>query len=326
MQIQGKALYNLLRRSFQENPAIAIEPWKVENYRILPTEVLWQRLHDMGIAINEEQFVLYAENCESPEELTELFSVEDLEAEEEDRLFLVIFELWRRLLPKKTTLSLFCDELDYRIDQYTAESSGSEELLQESLHELENILDQNADEVENPKELFLSVVQYCAHDLESFLYDYIALQMDSEDEEYASELLDGFYPYVADGKWFDFLRARLFFLTDEEKGAVLIRGLIETLQESPDVDLLLEIADFLVPYNQDDLLFQALKVAFPHLSQEEDFQDWIAILIDYYDRMGKEKEKAFLSDFLEKRKAEKATFDRQDSDYKIVKNLLDVQF
>ena len=323
MQIQGKALYNLLRRSFQENPAIAIEPWKVENYRILPTEILWQRLHDMGVALNEQQFLLYAEGCESPEELTELLSVEDLDAEQEDRLYLVIFEIWRRLLPKKTTLSLFCDELDYRMDQYVAGTAGSEELLQESLHELENILDQNADEVENPKELFLSVVQYCAHDLESFLYDYIALQMDSDDEEYASELLDGFYPYVADGKWFDFLRARLFFLTDEEQGSILLRGLMENLQESPDVDLLLEIADFLVPYQQDELLFQALKTAFSHLGQEEDFYDWVAILIDYYDRMGKEKEKALLADLIERRKSEKTSFDKSDPDLKKIKKMLE---
>jgi nucleoid-associated protein YejK len=71
------------------------------------------------------------------------------------------------------------------------------------------------------------VCRDCAHDIEAFLYDYIIEQMDEGNEIYASELLDGFYDYISDKKWFDFLKARLFALSDSEDSESLLLGLLE---------------------------------------------------------------------------------------------------
>ncbi len=54
----------------------------------------------------------------------------------------------------------------------------------------------------------------CANGLETFLYDFVSDQLDEGMVSYAAELVDGFYQYVSDTKWFDFLRARIAVETD----------------------------------------------------------------------------------------------------------------
>ncbi len=327
MQIQGKALYNLLRHNWLRNPAMTIEPWKVEDYRQIPLKELWKRLHEIGIDLDEKRFLVFAENCESPEELTECLWLKESDVEGEDRLYLIIFELWRRILSKKQTLSLFCDEFDHRIDRYLENPEEVDELLQESFVELEDVLDQNTDEGRDPKDTFLLVSHYCAHDLESFLYDYIAQQIDKNNDLYASELLDGFYEYVQEQKWFDFLRIRLFFMTDSAQGSVILRRLIEQVQEDPELDLLLEIADFLLVKEEPELFFQAMVQACKLIECEEDFHEVALILADYFQSHSRPEAKA-LRDIHEKRSSysPEEQVSASDIDFLFVQNLLTKEY
>ncbi len=324
MQVKNRALYNLLRSNWLKDSSLDILPWQIENYRSLSLEELFTRLSKLGLKIDQESFKLYALNCENPEELTATLWLNDDDIEGYDQTYLLVFELWRRLLPDKYSLSLFCDELDYRIDLYEQKELESDELIQESLIRLEDILDANVDENDKPSEAFDLVVSHCAHDLESFLYNYISEQISIGNDLFASELIDGFYDYISDKRWFYFLKARLFAKNSHEESDALLRRLIDPLREDPELDLLLEIACFLV-HNGNALIFlQAAQQARFLLSTEEEFQELLAIVADFYRCLDREdREQALQELFIRRSKIDPETkIDPKDPDLEIFDGIL----
>ncbi len=295
MKFQDKALYNLLRMNWLENPSLEVKPWQVEDYRKFTAEELFTKLQALGLNLSQKNFSAYAENCDSPEELAECLWIRDEDLEGYDKSYLLIFELWRRLFPDKQSLSIFCDELDYRIEKQNADK------IQESLTELEDILDENADQGENPQKVFKMVSSFCAHELEDFLYDFIAEHIRSENELYASELLDGFYEFMTKKHWFDLLRAELFIVTDVEKSNGLIRSLLEELHDDPDFELLLEIGMVLIRQGEPDLFAETVAQARSLLKTEEDFQELLAVVADYYHFLDQEEEEKKVLAIIEKR-------------------------
>lgn len=289
MEIREKALYNLLRINWLENPTISVKPWQVENYRELPMDTLFLRLKQLGIPIWHDTFPIYAESCDSPEELAECLWVKDDITEDYDQIYLLVFELWRRLLPEKKSLSIFCDEIDYQMFLYDNRLNRNEEGIQKALADLEDTLDESADEEGSPREVFARLESYCAFDLENFIYDYIAEQIDLGNDTYASELLDGFYSYIIDAKWFDFLRVRLYALTDKEKAMEMLLRLLESIEEEPDLDLLMEIAAFLESTTEMILFFRAARLIAENVKGEEDFQDILNLVVTYFKRLGLEE-------------------------------------
>ena len=141
MELKGKALFNLLKISSQEEKPLEIQPWQVENLKKLAIEELFSRLKKMSLMLDESSFYLYAENCETPEELVECLCCDEESAQRYDQVYLIVFELWRRLIKEKFCLSIFCDELDHWIELYDAEKLEDEEPLQKCLSFLEDILD-----------------------------------------------------------------------------------------------------------------------------------------------------------------------------------------
>ncbi|MBY0530304.1 MAG: hypothetical protein K2P51_09010 [Rhabdochlamydiaceae bacterium] len=302
MELKGKALYNLLRISLQEDPSMEVKAWQVEDYRQLDEKSLFSRLSRLGIVLDEESFLVYAENCESPEELVECLCCDEENLELRDETFLIVCELWRRLLPDKPSLSLFCDELDQLFEQYDNGTMQDEESLQEALSDLEDILDLAVDHGTSPQEAFRDVSQYCAHDLEGFISDYIADLIETENDLAASELLDSFYEYIGNQKRFDFLRARIFAESDIAEGNLLIGRLLELLSEEPDLSLLLEMADYLVNRGDVHLFMQAVRQAIPLLQQEDDLQNLLRQIASYFRCLDREDEEKMVASLLDKRK------------------------
>lgn len=300
METRGRALYNLIRMNWLEDPALPVEPWQVEDYRSIPTEELFTRLSHLGIPLDEQHFLLYAEEENSPEELTDTLWVhEDLE--NFDQAYLVVFELWRRLLPTKQSLSIFCDELDRLITQYDQESLEDEEQLYEALIELERILDQNTDHGVEPHLVFKEISLYCAHDLESFIYDFASEEIDQEQNLNASELIEGFSPYITDEDWFEFLQLRLLEGTDPQEAEAMLARIIHEQKDQPDFELMLEIARFLVNRGAIAYFIQTLKQARPHIQTEQDFQELLAIACQFYRLLDKDSEALITGDMLAKR-------------------------
>lgn len=301
MKLQTKALYNLLRLNLIEERSIQCESWQIEDLRQVSTGELLQKLSQLGISLDEEQFLIYTDNCDTPEDLAEFLFADYKDPKIHDQLYLLVFEMWRRLLPEKQSLSIFCDELDNSIFSYDHGELESDELLQDALANLEEILDENADIGAEPTDVFTSLCEYCAHDLESFLYDYISEQIDAHNELYASELLEGFYPYMTDLRWFDLLRARLLSYQDIAEANHVISHLINELKERSDLDLQMEVLRFMVNTGDRNLFIRLVNHTHPFLKMEEDFLELLEIVADYYRRLDREDVEESIRKIMERR-------------------------
>lgn len=224
--LQTKAIYNLLRLNAADDPGVSAAPWALEDLRALSLEESFSRLDKYGVQLDRKAFHHFASDCETPEELADLLLPDGASEKERDPFYLIVFELWRRLMPEKQSLSIFCDEIDHRIALYDRGDPESDELVQDGLANLLEVLDENVDAGADPEEVFLAVSDYCAHDLEGFLHDYIADLLDSENSLYASELIEGFYPYLSDPQQLDDLRKRLVESADGDDANLSIHRLL----------------------------------------------------------------------------------------------------
>lgn len=279
MEFKGRSFYNLLRINLKEDAQLHVEPWQITDYRVLSDDEILKRLHALKVPLTQEAFFLYAENCESPEDLLECLWLDDDKDEEQEKVYLLLFELWRRWATDKRSLSIFCDELDEQIFLYDEGNSSEEESLQKALNVLEDLLDQGVDEGVSPQEIFKMISYYLAHDIEKFLYDYILDLMDRGNETYASELIDGMISYVSERKWFDLLRARLFLLSNSPETPMLVSRILEQAEEEPDVEFLMELADFLAFSGENLSLFEeCVRKMLPLLDSEDNLRELVELI------------------------------------------------
>jgi hypothetical protein len=297
--LQTKALYNLLRLNRAENPTLKAEPWALEDLRTLPIEELFARLHKYAVQLDKKSFIQFSEQCDTPEELTDLLLHDEALEETRDPFYLVVFELWRRLLPEKQSLSIFCDELDFRISLYDQGNLENDEMIQDVLANLLEVFDENADTGADPEDILVAVSDFCAHDIESFIYDYISDLLDSGNSLYAAELVEGFAPYVTEPLWFDFLRARLLSVTDIGDANTIIRRLLENELE---LLLLLEMLRFLSANAEHDLFKLAIKKTVPLLTSQEELVEVMQWVADFYRRLDEDEKERAVQKVLNQRK------------------------
>lgn len=301
MSFHGRAWYNLLRMNHKENPSLDASSWQIADYRSFTKEELFQKLKSLGIHLNEESFFLYAEKCSSPEDLVECLLADANDPDKMEKAYVILFELWRSLCPEKQTLSIFCDEMDTIIEKFDETDLGKE-VIEQALIDLENVLDTNVDRGEDPKKVFQYVCSFLAHDLESFLYDFASLQIDAGEDLYASELVDGFYEYVEDVLWFDFIRVRLIALVDSEEAIIVLQRLLEQLVEQPDLDLLFEVLSYVKDEEEIPLFFQVFEIAQSFLQTEGEFHQLLEIVAEYMRILDRDMEEKLVRNILEKRK------------------------
>jgi hypothetical protein len=292
--LENKALYNCLRLNWLADPSsVSVEEWQVEDYRTLPVEDLLQRLSNANIRLDRPSFIAFADNAETPEELTDILlgdSVDDPVVR--DKIYLPVFELWRRFVPDKLSLTIFCDELDHQIQLYDEDNLDQEEELHDILANLQIILEENVDAGVDPVEAFQTLSEQCANDLESFLYNFIADQIDVENESYAATLIDDFKEYVEDAKWFDLLSVRLQYHTETQEAVSRLRKLAVEALEEKNLVFNLELLAFLAEVGESELFLAILKPTIPLLEIEEDFQDLLelsVVLCQFTDRDDKEQ-------------------------------------
>lgn len=298
--LQTKALYNLLRLNAAEDPTLKADPWALEDLRALPIDDLFSRLKKYKIELDKRAFLHFSEQCDTPEELTDLLLHDEATENTRDPFYLAVFELWRRLIPEKQSLSIFCDELDHRIALYDQGNLDNDEPIQEALANLLEVFDENADSGADPEEILIAISDYCAHDLESFLYDYISDLFDSGNSLYASELIEGFSLYATEPLWFDFLRVRLLAFTDIGDANLAMHRLLES---ELDVPLLLEILRFLSTNGEHELFKVAMKKILPLLTSQEELIDVIRWAADFYRRLDEDDKEKKVQKILGVRKA-----------------------
>jgi hypothetical protein len=279
--LQTKALYNLLRLNAKEDRSIQAEPWALEDLREVPFDQLWTRLANLGIPLDSAHFTRFAEECDSPEMLTDLL-LDETAADKYDQLYLILFELWRRLFPERISLSLFCDELDFQINRYDNDELQSDEPIQDGLANLLEILEEHVDQGISHKEAFTSLSEYFAHDLVTFLYDYISELLDLDNLLYATELLEEFAPYMPNPIQFHCLATRLLSATN-------ITGAnqqIKTLLDQPlTPDLLFDLLRLLAAIGDHNLFQTAIKKLLPWVQEKEDIEELVDLAVEYYRRL-----------------------------------------
>ncbi len=304
--LQTKALYNLLRLNAKDDPAIQAEPWALENLREAPTEKLWAKLARLNIPLDADRFAQFAEECDSPEMLTDLL-LDETGAETYDELYLTLFELWRRSFPERASLSIFCDELDYQIDLYDNDELQSDEAIQDGLANLSEILEEHVDSGMAPKVAFSSISEYFAHDLVTFLYDYISELLDLDNSLYATELLEEFAPYMPDPLRFDCLTARLISLTDVAQANLLIKALLTKPLEP---DLLFDLLRLLAAIGEHDLFQAAIKKALPYAKEDEDLEEMMDVTLEYYRRLDLDAMETAMAKLKEQKPLDMAKFQK----------------
>ncbi len=295
---------------------------QVEDYRLIEKSDLFKRLSDLGFSIDEDHFIALAGEVPSPEELTDLLWAESEDVEGRDQVYLLLFEIWRRLLPHRESLSIFCDELDYQIFLYDEEQRLED--MDELLVHLEDVLDSYVDAGENAKKMFQSISLTCAYDLERFLFEYIMDLIDAGEQLTASELIDGFFEYVSDIKSFEFLRVRLFADVDPQETALLLTGLVETLKDPVHFDLLIEIASFLVSFGQDSLYRAIIAKGLGWLKTEDDFFEILGTLQGCYCCLDQEEKEAVIKEIVSRRANNDPldSIDQSDRDIDLVRKTL----
>lgn len=299
MELQTKALYNYLRFAHAEDPSIPCEGWQIENLRTESLESLFERLKKKGIFLDSHSFAHFAEECDSPESLAELLLADLEEPELYDRLYLVLFELWRRLLPERQSLSVFCDELDHQIWLFDNDKLDSDEPIQDAIANLIEILEEHVDAGGKPAEVFASIGRFSAQDLYSFLVDFISELLDEGNELYATELIEHFMPYVHDDGWFAFLRIRLMALSDPVKANQQLASLFEN-KKAITLDFLIEALHFIAIYGEKPLFLRAVHLAIPLLETGEEFALLLTLSIDYFRRRDREDLELAASKILQK--------------------------
>lgn len=302
MQIERRAFYNLLRMNWVLDPQLEVEQWQVEDYRKVNFEDLFSRLKSFTINLDKNRFIAMAEPYDTPEEFSDsLLPEAGNDASQQDQIYLLIFELWRRLKAEKPCLSVFCDELDQQIFLYDSDDLEDLEPLQDAVANLQNILEENVDQGHEPIEAWEYISAGCANDIESFLYDFIAEQIDSENYSYAQELLDAFTLYIKDPKWFDFLKARLVAIHDRVTAAEAIRRLAQEAFSEPDLEFNFEMLSFLIDEGEKEIFINLVKQSLLLLDREEDFQELLSICAEYCHQMEEEGQELAIQRLLEER-------------------------
>jgi len=325
--LEKHALYNLIRMNWLNDPQLEVEPWQVEDYRALPLAILFERLKSFKIDLDRIRFISYAEDSDSPEEFTEcIIGDRVLETKTEDQIYLLIFELWRRLMAEKPSLSTLCNELDYQIYIHDTGKPGDHLFqLENALANFALVLNENVDEGLSPQEAFKIITPFFANDIESFLYDYIFDLID-DNELYAQDLLDNFASYLKGNKWFEFLYIRLIERTDHKLADKMLTHLIEDYLDQNDVDFNLELIAFFIDIGKNPEFKKLVPATLEIVEKEDDLRDLILLSIDFYHRLDKEEQENRLKMMLEKRskKHPEDLIDPADSDrptlLKILKN------
>ncbi len=276
--IERKALYNLLRMQWLLDPTLEVDPWQVQDFRTLPLEELFDRLQEHELWLDQARFIAFANEVDTPEELTETLvgDREDLDEIDEDLIYLLIFELWRRLVPEKQSLTIFCDELDQLILGYDQETLSDIGDIEDAIDNLLAILSDASVEGPGPNQAFEALASGCANDLESFLYDYIQDLIQEQQFAYAQELVDELAGYLKEPKWFYLLKVQILAHEEANIAEVLLKKVWQnyTRGEDREFDLALLAACALVI--DDAGFYEAVNETLPHL---ENHEEWRELLI-----------------------------------------------
>ncbi len=317
MHISRRASYNLLKDAWSEDPSISVKSWQVEDYRQISDDVLFSRLTKLGNTLDINNFISISDSFDSPEDMAD-FLEERIPASEDEsgQIYLLVFELWRRLTPEKQSLSVFCDELDRQIFMFDKDKVENEETLQDVLMNLQTILEENIDGGAKPAEVFNAICTECANNLEDFLYDYVLQQLDLGNESYAAELIEGFEPYLKGNKWFDLLKIHLVSFSDIDTAEELLKKVVHKALKDDDLEYNLDVLAFMAQIGDQKEFTKLVKKTIPVVTSERDFKDLLEICKDYFHYLDIDPKEQGIEQIIQQRRKIpiEADFNKNDQD------------
>ncbi len=299
-QIERRALYTLLRMNWLQDSSMSAEQWQIEDYSSIPTSTLFDRLNAFQIQLDSASLHAYAEECDSPEDYVDFLTADrPFSHEEEDQIYLIVFELWQRFLSEKLCLSTLCYQIDLQISLFNQGNLYNARLLQDLLSQMIQILKNSSDEGINPEEAFSSVSRYFANELSTFLYDYISEQLNNDTLNYANELIEDLGIFLKSDKWFDLIKLRINGQNPQKR----IAQIIEENYIENDLEFDLEFLSLLVVIGDLGSFKKTLEATLPLLKFEEDFHDLLQICADFYHRLDQENIESVLISLLKRRQS-----------------------
>ena len=280
MQVRGRALYNLLRLTKAD-----AQSWQVEDYRALSDDELFSRLHKLKILLDLEGLRPFIQNVDSPEALLEYLVSTESDRNKAEQIYLLLFEIWRRHFVDHHCLSIFCDQLDYLIQRYDENDEEVLEDLYNQLDALVDLMDESVDETQSESEVMEYIASYLSHDVERLLYDFINLLIENENEIAATELIEGYEPYVKKKLAWELLKLKLYAVTDTFDTENMVTRYGETLVDEKDSRLGVDYLSFL--YHQGEM--HTFSHFFPKIidavTSKSDFEKLETVTSEYLDSL-----------------------------------------
>jgi hypothetical protein len=308
VEIGRRVLYNLIRihaLNGEKATQQQFQSWQIQDYRYLSTQKIFETLRQLGYRIDLPGFLAYAQEYDEPEAFIDDFLDEEDDVAVQDQLYLLFFELWRRHLPEKRSLSIFCDEIDYLVTEYdrvsSLESSGKvrprllpedasmlqKELAKDPHQAIYNLLDELVsllEEVEESgtdiSEAFSAVLDNCANDVEAFLFDFLGQQIELDAYSAVETYLSFFTDVVKGCCWLDFLRLKVTYIVNPSEATVWLNRIMDTYNDGKVLEdkeyygeIGMEILYFLLESQNDLLFYKHLPAIIRTLTTKEQLQD-----------------------------------------------------
>ncbi len=296
MNLCGMAQYNFLIKKYNKTKKLSnVEPWQIINYRDFSLKQLFTGLNELISELNCDNFKDYASKFESPESFAHNLS--EVAPENKEKIYLYIFELWRRLVDKKT-ISIFCDELDHIIDDYNENKNTNEKIIYSTLSDLIDILNYNVDIGENQNKMFACIKRHLSNKLESFICHFLHDQLNNGNKESASELLHDFSDYIENNIWFDFLKIKKIETFASKSSVALMSSFLKNLHEKPNLDIYFDLLSHLITIGDYNLFADVCMESLKLIKNKEQFTKLLNIILDYYIINDMEKKEALMKDLI----------------------------
>lgn len=280
LRFSGRGLYNYLCR--HEAHQANCDDFRLRDYRAMNLEDIYSELEDIGICLPEGGFKVASEDFDTPEEMLESLDDTLLTGDQKERAFLCFFELWRRINSDRPSISIFFDDLDRVIDQYLKDPQNYEEILSVALIDLQLILESLTERVKRDEAIFRTLMHYSSHDLEAVIYNFIFDLLQQKEFSKSSEFIDGFYSFVKDKRWFDFLRIKSFDNPLGHEVQKYIETLLLSLEEKKDFYLTLALLNYFNESNLLDYFLDLFVKVLPQAKTQEEHKELLDLLFTFF--------------------------------------------
>lgn len=315
-KLETKAFYNSLRM-LGSNVSRMSQDWKAADWRERELDGLFDELKQMGIVFDTSLFYQWAAHCETPEELVDFLSMEEevetgeWEEERKDRLYLILFELWRRLVPEKRSLSLVADEIDHVIFAFDSGKEFLDEEIENALEEWIRLLNRLQDEGLSVREALQAIEPYFAHCVPEFAIDFLLdVSERGESERYIS-LFEKVRPFLtSEPLWAKIIELKFCLrddipLLNKKLGDLVAHVLTTTNVES---EVIFALCDIALKLKREELFLRLLEKVVPCLQEKDDVNVVVHLLTDFLEENPFSSLKAALEAFKKEMNMQKLFF------------------